>query len=357
MRMVTSNILSDTKGIQPVTFGRTLIVSTEKKIEYATITKPAEISGASSEDQIYKKVEAFFSGASRTPDVDVVGDTTLTDESTLKTFLDKLILEHNDFFFIMLDKFDKTLTPALCKWATSNGCIAAYVTSESVSIDEVTQLAKQINSNAIAFDGQDYLDAITIGFMTTTKPGYLPWSWRELQGAIVNKRPTSDQAKLLSSNINFINEERRGVNILIPGKTTFGEFVKNEWGKANMLDDMHIAVVNILKSNNPPAHPGADLSAANIFDQAVFSVISDYAGSDRKFIATWTEEESAKGETTRKAGEPKGWVKTKTKYTDNDIKTGVFTIEWAAMPRGECLSGTIQGLLTFNSKDITGGEN
>ncbi len=86
-------------------------------------------------------------------------------------------------------------------------------------------------------------------------------------------------------NINFINQERRGLNVLIPGKTTFGEFIKNEWGKANMNDDMHIAVCNLLKSNDPLAHPGADLSAANRIDQAVFSVIIDYAGSDRKFIA------------------------------------------------------------------------
>lgn len=356
MRLVTSNILSDTKGIQPVTFGRTLIVSTEKKIEYATVTKAGDIKGATAEDKIYKKVEAFFSGASRTPDVDVVGDTTITDEVTLKTFLDKVILTETNFFFIMLDKYDKTLTPALCKWATANGFIGAYVTPDSTEIDEVLELAKELNSNAIAFDGQDNLDAITIGFMTTTKPGYLPWSWRDLQGAIVNKRPASDQNKLLEGYINFINEERRGVNILIPGKTTFGEFIKNEWGKANMQDDMHIAVVNILKSNNPPGHPGAELSAANIFDQAVFAVINDYAGSDRKFIATWTDEEASNGETTRKAGEPKAWVKTKTQYTENDIKTGVFTIEWAAMPRGECLTGTLQGLLTFNKADITGGE-
>ena len=41
---------------------------------------------------------------------------------------------------------------------------------------------------------------------------------------------------------------------------------------------------------------------------------------------------------------------------ENDIKEGKFVVKWAAMPRGECLSGEITGLLTFDINAITAGE-
>lgn len=360
MKLIKTNILLDTKGVIPVDFGRTLIVSTEKKLDYQAVTAAGEIEGATSTDKIYKKVEAFFSGASRVDSVDVVGETAdvLTDGDALKSFLDKVKNENSnvDTFFIMLDKFDNALTKALCEWAIANGKMPAYTTSETIEIATVEALAEEFNSKAIAYDGEDNLDAKHIGFMTTTVPGRLPWSWRELQGVVVNKRPATEQQRLLDGKINFVNQERRGVLVVVPGKTTFGEFVKNEWGKANMEDDMHIAIVNLLKSNDPPAHPGADLSAAGIMDQVIFDVIEDYAGNDRKFIATWSVEEVEAGETVRKVGDPKGWVKTKTDYTVNQIQSGEFTIEWAAMPRGECLKGTITGLLTFDINKIKAGE-
>lgn len=360
MRLVNSNILSDTKGITPIDFGRTLIVSTEKKIDYQTVTAAGEITGAVSSDKVYKKVEAFFGGSNRVDSVDVVGETSsvLTDGEALKSFLDKVKAENTDIdtLFAMLDKYDETLTKPFCEWCIANGKIPVYTTTADINIDTVTALSKSLNSLAIAFDGDENLDARVLGFMTTTVPGYLPWSWREIQGTVVNSRLAADQQKLLAANINFINQERRGLNVLIPGKTTFGEFIKNEWGKANMNDDMHIAVCNLLKSNDPLAHPGADLSAANRIDQAVFSVIIDYAGSDRKFIATWSESEVTAGETTRKAGDPKGWARTKTTYTVSDIQNGIFAVEWAAMPRGECLKGEITGLLTFDPKKILEGE-
>lgn len=360
MRLVNSNILSDTKGITPIDFGRTLIVSTEKKIDYQTVTAAGEITGAVSSDKVYKKVEAFFGGSNRVDSVDVVGETSsvLTDAAALKSFLDEVKANNTDVdtLFIMLDKFDSTLTPALCEWGVANDKFPVYTTTITEDIVTVTALAKSFNSEVIAFDGDENLDARVLGFMTTTVPGYLPWSWRELQGATVNPRLATDQQKLLAANINFINQERRGLNVLIPGKTTFGEFIKNEWGKANMNDDMHIAVCNLLKSNDPLAHPGADLSAASRIDQAIFSVIIDYAGSDRKFIATWSEEEVTAGKTTRRAGDPKGWARTKTEYMENDIKEGKFVVEWAAMPRGECLRGEIKGLLTFDINAITAGE-
>ena len=356
MRLIQSNILSDTVGIIPLEFGRTLIVSTTKNINYQSVTKASEISGAESGDAIYKKVEAFFSGETRVDSVDVVGKDTLTDASTVKTFLDEVIKKNDNFLFIFLDSYKKETVTGLVEWGIANNKFPAYTTPTTTDIDEVVNLAKSFNSRAIAFDGDDNLESRVIGFLTTTKPGYLPWSWRRLQGVQKNARLEADQRKLKEANINFINEERRGVLVLIPGKTCFGEFIKNEWGKANMEDDMHIAMVNLLTSNDPLGHPGADLSSASRIDNAIFEVIADYAGSDRKFIANWTEKEVQEGKTTQKAGTPKGWVKTKTNYTENDIKTGEFTVEWAAMPRGECLEGVIQGLLTFNAKTIAGGE-
>ncbi len=122
MKLINSNILSDTKGITPIDFGRTLIISTEKKLDYQTVTAAGEILGATASDKVYKKVETFFSGSSRVDSVDVVGETTavLTD-AALKSFLDEVKANNTDVdtLFIMLDKFDSTLTPALCEWGVA----------------------------------------------------------------------------------------------------------------------------------------------------------------------------------------------------------------------------------------------
>lgn len=353
-RNINTTTLLDTKPTQTVDFNATLIISTAKNIEYQTVESAGGISGAVTGDEIYKKVEAFFGGTARVSDVDVYGSTTITDGETLKAELDKLIEDDREFLFFMLDKFDATLIKAAAEWGSANGKIFAYSTSDEEGgeeVDTVVSTAKAINKDqVIAIDGEAYLDAKLIGFMTTTQPGYLPWSWREKIGSRPSKRPLADQKKLQDANVNYINKERRGIYVTYPGKTTSGEFVKNIWGKMNMEDDMHVAIVNLLKSNNPPGHPGADLDSAPRFDAAIESVIIDYASDSRKFIAAWSQSEVDAGVTSKAAGTPKMKVKTKTEYQDNDIRAGKFEIQWTAIPRGECISGSITGLLTF---DIT----
>lgn len=356
-RNINTTTLLDTKPTLAVDFNKTLIITTAKKIEYQTVESAGTIVGAESGDEIYKKVEAFFGGAARVADVDVYGSSTLTDGETLKTALDKLLEEEREFLFFMLDKFDSTaLTKAAADWGAANGKIFAYLTSDEEGgdeIDRVTAFAATVNKDqVIAVDGEPYLDAKLIGFMTTTQPGYLPWSWREKIGSRPSKRPLADQKKLQDANINYINKERRGIYVTYPGKTASGEFVKNIWGKMNMEDDMHIAIVNLLKSNNPPGHPGADLNSAPRFDAAIESVIIDYASDFRKFIATWSQQEVDDGITTQAVGMPKMKVKTKTEYQDNDIRAGKFEIQWTAIPRGECISGSISGLLTFDTTQV-----
>ena len=355
-RKINVNTLLDTKATIPVDFNKTLIITTAKNVEYQTVESAKGISGVAAEDELYKKVEAFFGGTARVTDVDVYGSTTITNDSSLKAALDKMIQDERQFQFFMLDKFDSTMTKAGADWAAANGKFFAYLTSdedEGTEIGTVEAFAKTVNKdNVIAIDGEAYLDAKWIGFMTTTKPGYLPWSWREKIGSRPSKRPLADQKKLEDANINYINMERRGIYVTYPGKTASGEFIKNIWGKMNMEDDMHIAIVNLLKSNNPPAHPGADLSSATIFEQTIESVIRDYASDFRKFIATWSQEEIDNGETDSKLGDPKMKVVAKTEYQENDIRSGIFEISWTAIPRGECITGTISGLLTFNKSEI-----
>lgn len=358
MRLIDSNILSDTAGIQAVEFGRTLIISTNKDIEYQTVEKAGDIESAEKvtpEDNVYKKVEAFFSGETRVDSVDVVGKAGLVATAEIKAFLDTMIEKNDDFLFVFLDTFNKELVTGLVEWAIANEKFPIYATPTTLPIEEVEGMVETFNSRAIAFDGDDHIEAKAVGFMTTTVPGYLPWSWRRLQGIQKNPRPATEQRKLLNAKVNFANEERRGVYVVVPGKTTSGEFIKNEWGKANMEDDMHIAMVNLLTSNDPVGHPGADLHDASRIYQALYEVIQDYSGSDRKFIATWTDEEIQDGANAQ-PGDPKAYVKVKTKYTQADIKAGIFSVEWAAMPRGECLEGKIQGLLTFDINKIKGGQ-
>lgn len=355
-RKINTNTLLDTKATIAVDFNSTLIITTAKAIEYQTVESAGGISGAAAEDEIYKKVEAFFGGASRVSEVNVYGSTTITTGENLKTALDGLIEDGREFLFFMLDRFDATLTKAAADWGAANGKIFAYLTSdeeEGDQIDTITAFASTVNKDqVIAIDGEAYLDAKLIGFMTTTEPGYLPWSWREKIGTRPSKRPLADQKKLEDANINYINQERRGIYVTYPGKTASGEFIKNVWGKMNMEDDMHIAIVNLLKSNNPPAHPGADPSAATIFNQAIETVITDYASDSRKFIATWSQTEVDNGDTSNGAGTPKMKVVTKTEYQENDIRSGIFEISWTAIPRGECITGSINGLLTFNKNEI-----
>ncbi len=185
MRLIDSNILSDTIGIQALEFGRTLIVSTNKDIEYQTVEKAGDIESTEKvtpEDNVYKKVEAFFSGETRVDSVDVVGKTGLAEATGMKAFLDSIIEKNDDFLFVFLDTFNKGLVTGLVEWAVANKKIPVYITPSTLPITDVEELTKTFNSKAIAFDGDDNLEAKAIGFMTTTVPGYLPWSWRRLQG-------------------------------------------------------------------------------------------------------------------------------------------------------------------------------
>lgn len=355
-RKINLNTLLDTKATTAIDFNNSLIITVAKDIEYQTVTSAKEINGATSTDVLYKKVEAFFGGTSRVSKVDVFGKLSISTGETLKSELDKLVNEGREFLFFMLDKFDSELVKAAAEWGSANGKLFAYSTSDETdgdNIDTIVAFAKSINKDSvIAIDGELYLDAKFVGFMTTTKPGLLPWGWREKIGSRPSKRPLADQSKLETANVNYINMERRGVYVTFPGKVTSGEFIRNIWGKMNLEDDMHIAIVNLLKSNNPPGHPGVDTSAATVFNQAIEKVITDYASDSRKFIATWSQAEVDSGATSNGAETPKMKVTTKTEYQENDIKSGVFEVSWSAIPRGECITGSINGLLTFNQGEI-----
>lgn len=359
MRLIKSNVLLDTKGVIPVEFGKALIVSTNEDIDFQTVSKASDITGTTSSSELYKKVEVFFSPNPSPANVSVVGKSGVTSSSDLKSFLDSVIEKNIDFYFILLDVFSSELATALSQWAVANEFFPVYCTDKTVSTDDVLALKTALNNRTIACDGWDdkYFDARYIGFMTASAlPGYLPWSWREIQGLVANGRTQSDIEKLVDSNINIANEERRGIIVTIPGKTLFGEFIKNEWGSDNMRDDMHIAIVNLLKSNDPPAHPGADLSSAVIIESAIEDVIEDYSSEFRKFISLWSQKEVDEGVANKPIGTPKSRVVCKTDYTQNDIKNGIFEVKWTAVPRGESLEGAVNGLLTFDTNKIIGGE-
>ena len=353
MRLINIYTSLDTKGIIPVEFSKALIVTFDKVVDYQVVASAGDATGITSSDEIYKKIEAFFSQDRRQPTISVVGKVCAS-AAEVKTFLDEVRKDHKDFFFVMQDVFNEEKSKGKNEWCVSNNLIPWDLTpSKSMDADAVVTYIKTLNNNTCVIDGDDYEDAKLLGYASTFLPGYHPWSWRELKGVQPTKRTLAEQQKFFDASVNFINEERRGLYVTVPGKTAYGEFIKNEWGKANLNDDLHISISNLLKSENPPSHPGADESGATSMETVMQNVIKDYASPTRKFIAKWSDKEASLKPVI--SGTPKAWVEVKTEYQENDIKLGKFEISWAATPRGECLYGTVSGILTFNEETILSG--
>ncbi|MGL5189327.1 MAG: hypothetical protein ACRC7S_06685 [Cetobacterium sp.] len=353
MKLIDIQTGLDTKGIITVEFGKALIVSFAKVINYQTVEKAGDITGATASDEIYKTVEAFFSGQRRQASVSVVGKLCTTAED-VKEFLDEVLAAHQNFFFVLGVEYDAIKSKALCEWGASNNLKSVVLSPTSTVIDTLVTWATGLNNSAVLVDGDNYEHARMVGYSSTFLPGYLPWSWRELEGVQATSRPLADQVKMKDANINFINEERRGLLITYPGKTLAGQFIKVDWGKANLEDDLHIALATLLKSNDPPPHPGTDESGATTIESALLKVIEIYASPTRKFIANWSEREAQTVDGVIPKT-PKAWLICDTDYTVNDIALGKINVRWAAMVRGEITEAKVEGLITFNEDTILGG--
>lgn len=353
MKLINVQTALDTKGIVPVEFGKALIVTFAKAIDYQVVAAAGDITGAIASDEIYKKTEAFFSQQRRQATVSVAGKI-CSDDADVKTFLDEIRASHQDFYFILACEYDAVKSKALADWGQSNNLMPWILTPTSTNIDTLVAWVGTLNNKAVVIDGDNYEDAKLVGYGSTFLPGYLAWSWRELQGVTATKRPLADQTKMFNANINFINEERRGLLVTAPGKTSSGQFIKIEWGKDNLNDDLEIALATLLKSNDPPPHPGTDESGATMIESALNKVIEIYASPTRKYIANWSVGEAQKVDGVV-AGEPKAWLICDTEYTQNDIAMGKVNVRWAAIARAEIVQANVEGLITFNEDTITGG--
>lgn len=340
--MQVSNAL-DTMAVREATFGDILIIDFEKDIPYTKIkdTKDFEALTITKDDRIYQKVEEIFKQPNRINVVSVFGSA----EEDLKAELDTMYVKNKSFFFVLMSKFDEKKSKDVIDWAIAKGKIPVYLTEKDMTIEKMETFFKTLNNIGIAIatkNDNDFVDSKIIGLMATTTPGKDKFEWKEPSGAMQSGFTTTEEDKLEELGINTIQEEREGILGFFPGKCANGEFIDIVWGNANMQYDIETAFILAERKPYKIYHPGNDPRGVVQVEGIIQSIIDEYAGEDRDFIAL------------DENGKAKAIIKVKTNYTEQDIKARKFQASWAAIPAGSASYGKIEGLLTFDKSKVEG---
>ncbi|MCF8020867.1 MAG: DUF3383 domain-containing protein [Vallitaleaceae bacterium] len=331
-------ILDQTKPISKKGFGLPLVFVPDTNVEYKEVEGTDGLTTLVSGDMGYEMVSAAFSQEPNPDEIAVYGVDIIAAGSTITDEMNDLLIEHSDFYFILLASRTQSDIEEMASWAGANGKL--FITQPDITTDAsaIVTMAETISSSRtgiFAHDGgiaveEQYLDAAITGRMAPTDPGSSTWKFQNLNGVSVATYTNTDQNTLLDANVNSY-VRRMGVDMTSEGKETGGGFLDiqraKDWMKARIEESVFFLLYNSEKV--PYDSPGIGLVVEKLKSVLKLAV-------RRKVIAT-----DADGNGMWEVSVP-----TRNEIADNDIANRILPdIDFVATVAGAVHKVEIEGVL------------
>lgn len=252
-RYVTVNITSNTKGTSQKGFGMPLIFSTSGAFEYKEYASIEEVAADfNSGTPEYDIASAVFGQDPKVEKIAIHGVTYDTSggsvPSDLTDALNTLIVDHNDFYFLLTTENGADEVEELSGWVDTQK--KAYF----VSTDDQTVYAGALNSDRtvvmVSNQPGEYPAEAWVGACAPYAPGTITWTFKNLNGISNSGLETSEINSVEDANGNAYIQEG-GVLITSDSKTTSGEFIdvirSKDWLEARITESVFSLLANSKK--------------------------------------------------------------------------------------------------------------
>ncbi len=252
-RYVTVTITSNTKGTSQKGFGMPLILSTSGALAYKEYTGIEGVAkDFNSGTPEYDMAAATF-GQDPKPEklaihgvnYDTAGGSVPTD---LTDALNTLIVDHNDFYFLMCTENGPDEVEELSGWVNTQKKM--YF----VSTDDLTVYAGALNSDRtvvmVTNQPGEYPAEAWVGACAPFAPGTITWTFKTLNGISNSGLMNSEVDSVEDANGNAYIEQG-GVMITSNSKTTSGEYIdvvrSKDWLEARITEGVFSLLANSKK--------------------------------------------------------------------------------------------------------------
>lgn len=256
MKDVEVVISDQTTPISQAGFGLPLVFDPNKNVAYTELSATAEIpTPLISTDLAYKMISRILEQEPSPSKVAVFGVDVVSAPSTITEELNKMIVEHNDFYFLLLADRDKADIEETAAWAGANNKLFIAQNDKAASVADITNMAGNIASSRVgifAHDGgsadeDSYLDAAVVGRIAPLLPGAVTWKFKRCNGVPVATYLNADVSSLHSANVNTYLK-KMGVLQTSEGKATDGSYLdiqrSKDWMSARIEEEILALLVN-----------------------------------------------------------------------------------------------------------------
>lgn len=212
----------------PISFGKVLLISTEKANDYTEYKLSLELDKIKVDygeiSEAYKKALAM-SKIEGAPDVLAMFGINASDAAftidDLNSALETLIQEHNDFFRVITTATEETHKKAIAKWANDNDKFARIQYDNTEFISDYSDVEQRL----LLYTKDGYLDVAECAFAATKIPGSFNYKFKNYGKTIAADSLTNTQiADAESKNMGYyINYA--GVTMMRSGKTSNGKYI------------------------------------------------------------------------------------------------------------------------------------
>ncbi|MFP4457552.1 MAG: DUF3383 family protein [Clostridia bacterium] len=242
---VEVTIIDQTSPISQKGFGLPLVFIPDTDIEYKEVEGTDDLETLSSGDMGYEMVSKMFEQEPSPEEVAVYGVDVDTEGTTITDELDDLLLEHQDFYFVLLASRTQDDIEETADWTGANQRLFIAQADIDEDISTIEEMADNISSSRAALYAHDggsseeeqYLDAAIVGRMAPTDPGSATWKFQGLNGVSVATYSNTDQNTLEDANVNTY-VLRMGVDMTTEGLETDGGYIdiqrSKDWMKARI---------------------------------------------------------------------------------------------------------------------------
>jgi hypothetical protein len=334
-------IFDQTSPISKEGFGLPLVFVPDTNVAYKEVEGTDGLATLTSGSMGYEMVSKIFEQEPSPQEVAVYGTdlgATTPDYASITGALNDLVLEHNDFYFVLLASRVQADIEETASWTGANGKLFITQPDITETVANIETMASTISSSRVgifAHDGgsagtDQYLDAAITGRMAPTDPGSSTWKFQGLNGVSVATYSNTDQNTLLDANVNSY-VRRMGVDMTSEGKETSGGFLDiqraKDWMKARIEEGIFFLLYNSEKV--PYDNPGIGLVVSELKAVLKLAVRRKVIAKDADGNGMW--------EVT---------VPTREQIPDNDIANRILPdIDFVATVAGAVHTVQVEGVL------------
>jgi len=242
-----------TKGTSQKGFGTPLILSTSGSLAYKEYGSIDEVSADFSSGTTEYDIAAAVFGQGPSPEKIAIHGVTYDTAggsvpSDLTDALNTLIVDHNDFYFLLSTENGANEVEELSNWIDNQNKM--YF----VSTDDQTVYAGALNSDRavvmVTNQPSEYPAEAWVGACAPYAPGTITWTFKNLNGISNSGLMNSEIDSVESANGNAYIQEG-GVLITSDSKTTSGEFIDvirtKDWLEARITEGVFSLLANTKK--------------------------------------------------------------------------------------------------------------